>query len=343
MRLRLGLGWLVLAGSTTSGIAAAAGPPDAERLKIAAEEFDAGRRAFKVKDFENSAVHFENADRDAPSPEALQSAMRARKEAGQMARAATLGAWGVSRYPADKTFGDYARQVLTEADKTLHRVAINCQPDCNVVVDNKVMPFPESPSSTVYLEPGPHAVVAAWSNNRHRNSDVAAVPGGTSKLVFSAASADKPPGDTPSGSHDPAVGTGETPGDRGPDEDKKGGLPPMVFYIGLAATGVLGGVTTWSGIDTLNNPGTEHLQQVCGQQGQESAACKDLYAEGKANETRTNVLLGVTSVVAVTTGVIALFFTNWGGDTPPAEKKEARIMPVVGVSNGVTIGAVGRF
>jgi hypothetical protein len=328
-----------LAGSTTSGIAAAAGPPDAERLKIAAEEFDAGRRAFKVKDFENSAVHFENADRDAPSPEALQSAMRARKEAGQVARAATLGAWGVSRYPSDKTFGDYARQVLTEADKTLHRVAISCQPDCNVVVDNKVMPFPESANSTVYLEPGPHAVVAGWSSNRHRNSDINAVPGGNSKLVFNAASADKPPGETPSG-HDPATGNAEPQVDHGPETEKKGGLPPMVFYIGLGVTAVLGGVTTWSGIDTLNNPGTDNIEKCKVTPGCDSNA---LVQEGINHQTRTNVLIGVTSVVAVTTGVIALFFTNWGEDSAPAEKKDARILPVLGLSDGVTIGAVGRF
>src|SRR5689334_21944357 len=284
MRLRLGLGWLVLAGSTTSGIAAAAGPPDAERLKIAAEEFDAGRRAFKVKDFENSAVHFENADRDAPSPEALQSAMRARKEAGQMARAATLGAWGTVRYPSDKTFGDYARQVLTEADKTLHRAAISCQPDCTVIVDNKVMPFPESASSTVYLDPGPHSIVAGWPNNRHRNSDVNAVPGGNSKLVFNAASADKTP-DTTAGPHENGTTGTEPQVDRGPEGEKKGGLPPLVFYVGLATTVVLGGVTTWSGIDTLNNPGTDAVDRCVAEKG--AGQCQDLFDLGKAHETRT--------------------------------------------------------
>ena len=338
MQLRLRLGWLVLAGLTTSGIAAAGGPPDAERLKIAAEEFDAGRRAFKVKDFENAAVHFENADRDAPSPEALQSAMRARKEAGQMARAATLGAWGGSRYPNEKAFNDYAKQILADADKTLHRVAISCQPDCNVIVDNKVMPFPESASSTVYLDPGPHAIVAGWSNNRHRNAEVTAVAAGTTKLVFNASSADKPPENT-SGSHDPANGTGEPQTDRGPEPDKKSGLPPTVVWVGLAATGVLTGVTIWSGIDAVNNPGKEAVENCTGT----SAECKALLDEGIAHEKRTNVLIGVTTVVGVTTGIIALFFTNWGDDTSSSAKKDARILPVVGLSNGVTLGAVGRF
>jgi hypothetical protein len=115
----------------------------------------------------------------------------------------------------------------------------------------------------------------------------------------------------------------------------------MVFYIGLATTAVLGGITTWSGIDTLNNPGTDAVENCTAPAG--DPRCRDLFDLGKAHETRTNVLIGVTSVVGVTTGVIALFFTNWGDDSAPAEKKEARIMPVLGVSNGVTIGAVGRF
>ena len=80
-------GWLVLAATVSWGMPAIAAPPDADRLKAAADEFDSGRRSFKIKDFENAAVHFENADRDAPSPEALQSAIRARKEAGHTARA----------------------------------------------------------------------------------------------------------------------------------------------------------------------------------------------------------------------------------------------------------------
>src|SRR3954466_1820166 len=107
MRMRSRAGWLVLAATVSWSLRAVAAPPDADRLKAAAEEFDSGRRSFKIKDFENAAVHFENADRDAPSPEALQIAIRARKEAGHTARAATLAALALSRYPTDKSFGDF--------------------------------------------------------------------------------------------------------------------------------------------------------------------------------------------------------------------------------------------
>src|SRR5262245_19134275 len=147
MRPRSLAGWLALLATMAWGVSANAAPPDAERLKTAAEEFDAGRRAFKLRDFETSATHFENADRDAPSPEALQSAIRGRKEANQIARALTLSAWGLSRYPNEKAFGDYARQLLAESEKSLYKLTVSCSPDCTIILDSKVAPFGETSSA----------------------------------------------------------------------------------------------------------------------------------------------------------------------------------------------------
>ena len=139
---------------------------------------------------------------------------------------------------------------------------------------------------------------------------------------------------------DPAAPSAE--GDAGQDKPKKSGLPPTVFFVGAGATVILGGVTIWSGIDTMNNPGTERVSKEC-PAGQPITNCPT-YQLGLDHERRTNILIAATSVVGVTTAVIGLFFTNWGGDeTPKSDKKDAFIMPVVGVSNGVNIGAVGRF
>jgi hypothetical protein len=324
---------------------AAAAPPDADRLKAAADEFDSGRRSFKIKDFENAAVHFENADRDAPSPEALQSAIRARKEAGHTARAATLAALALSRYPTDKGLGEYAKQLLSESERLLYRVAIACSPDCTLIVDNKVMPFPESANAVVYLDPGPHALVAGWSNNRHKNSDVTAIAGGSNRLSFVAPPIEKPtaaPVDPTGSSREPDAAAPAAEGDSGQEKPKKSGLPPIVFFVGAGATAVLGGVTIWSGIDTMSNPGTKRVSEEC-PAGKPITDCPT-YQLGLDHERRTNILIAATSVVGVTTAVIGLFFTNWSGDdTPKADKKDAFIVPVVGVSDGVNIGAVGRF
>jgi hypothetical protein len=68
------------------------------------------------------------------------------------------------------------------------------------------------------------------------------------------------------------------------------------------------------------------------------------YQLGLDHERRTNILIAATSVVGVTTAVIGLVFTRWGPDEPAkVDKKDAFIMPTLGIHDGVNIGAVGRF
>jgi hypothetical protein len=324
------------------GLSANAAAPDAERLKTAAEEFDAGRRAFKLKDYENSAVHFENADRDAPSPEALQSAIRGRKEAGQVSRALTLCAWGLVRYPNDKAFSEYAKQLIGESERSLYKLTVNCSPDCTVIVDSKVLPFGETASGVVYLDPGQHQLQAGWSYNRHKNADVNAVAAQAGKLSFEAPPVEKMQAEAAAdGETKPAGSSGE--GDRGVEKEKKGGLPPAVFFAGLGVTAVLGGVTIWSGLDTVKNPGEQRVRDECKPPAYDGVPEEcPTYKTGLAHQLRTNILIGATGVVGATTVVLAVL-TKWGGEPSKAEKKEAFIMPVVGVQDGVSIGAVGRF
>jgi hypothetical protein len=130
--------------------------------------------------------------------------------------------------------------------------------------------------------------------------------------------------------------------DRGGDKKTGSGIPPIVFYLGAGATVVLGGVTIWSGIDTVNNPGTDAIKELCAPPNNNTDC--PAYQEGLDHERRTNILIAATSVVGVTTAVIGLFFTNWRGDEPAKpEKKDAALVPVVRFGDGVSIGAVGRF
>ena len=80
----LGCLWMV------SGPVRAQSDVDPEKLRLAAEEYDAGRRAYKLGDFAKAATLFENAYRDAPSAQTLRMAIRSRDEARHHARAATL-------------------------------------------------------------------------------------------------------------------------------------------------------------------------------------------------------------------------------------------------------------
>ena len=324
MRTQLWTAWLFLTAVTWSAPVWAA--PDAERLKAAADEFDAGRRAYRLRDFENAAVHFENADRDVPSPEALQSAIRARKEAGQGARAATLAAWALSRYPGDAELAESAPKLLADADKALFKVNVSCAPGCTLVVDDKVAPFGETPAATLYLEPGSHSVVASWPNDRNTRAAIEATAGGTNSVSFSAPAA-------PAVSSTAADPSAPPPPDA--DRAQQSGLPPAVFFAGVGATVIMTGVTTWSGIDTINNPGKDAIASQC----QPRDTNCEAYQLGLSHQRRTNMLIGATAVVAAATAVVGLFFTNWGG----SKASEAFVAPTLTMDNGIGLGAVGRF
>jgi hypothetical protein len=334
-------GWGLLLAVAT-GVVPVWAAPDAERLKTAAEEFDAGRRAYKVKDFESAASHFENADRDAPSPDALLAAIRSRKEAQQLARAATLSAAALARYPADKALGDAARQVIGDAEKALHKVSVTCSPECTLVVDNKLVPFPESTNAVIYLDPGPHTVVAGWPGDRHVSRDIAATAAAGTRLSL-VAPAERLPTTTATTTppDDKAIESAERDDKKAPVSSPATGLPPAVFFAGAGVTAVLAGITVWSGIDTQNNPGVDAVKQTC-----HDTSC-DLYQEGLAHQRRTNILIGATTLTAVATGVIGLFLTKWGSDSDKEKEKvkgsEAGLSPLLDVSHGVVLGAVGRF
>jgi hypothetical protein len=329
--------WLLLVGLTVAPCAfAQRESPDADRLKTAADEYDAGRRAFKLQEFEKAAAHFENADRDAPSAEALLGAIRSRIAAQQKARAATLAALGLARYPDDKAVGDLARQTIAEAAPSFHKVIISCTPACSFAIDNKVTPYPEGTSAVVFVEPGPHAVMAGWSGKRRGTKELTAVPGGQTQIAFSPPAEKKDPDVA---APVPAEAKSEVDADAsvsGAPEvaPKKSGLTPAVFIAGLGATAVLAGVTIWSGIDTQNNPGQDRVRNEC-----QDTNC-EIFKDGLAREHRTNALLAATGVVGVATAVIGAFFTDFGGGT---DKSKAVVSPVVAVSGGVMVGAAGRF
>src|SRR5262245_25611017 len=68
----------------------------------AAAEFDQARGHYRAGRFAAAAPHFEAADEAMPSAQALRMAIRSRDEAGEPARATTLAAQALLRYPEDK-------------------------------------------------------------------------------------------------------------------------------------------------------------------------------------------------------------------------------------------------
>lgn len=347
MRSRLVL--LVLAGglSVAGAVSAQDAAPDPEKIRAAADEFEAGRRAYKGRDYEEAAVHFENANLAAPNAEALRSAIKARKEAKQPARAATLAALAVKRYPKNKSLADYAQSILAEHEKDLTKVQVHCTPACSLAIDSRVVPINDATDAIVYVEPGKHTFVAGWSSNRTKTNDVTATAGSVSDVSFEAppepkkeAPAAAAPAATPAAAPVAAVGSNAPPA--GAEQPQAhGGMSPTVFFVGAGVTVALAGVTVWSGLDTKSHPGPDAVKAQCVGQGESCSA----YQDGLAKQKRTNILIGATGVVGLATAIIGAFATDWsGGDSAPKTATTGpTISPVVNVADGAVVGAVGTF
>lgn len=92
------------------------------------------------------------------------------------------------------------------------------------------------------------------------------------------------------------------------------GLHPAFFWSGVAVTAVLGGFTVASALDTAalhDDFMTTGPRTIDGRE------------RGERAETRTNVLLGVTALSAVATGVVGLLLTRWSA-APRADVGRAR-------------------
>lgn len=296
---------------------------DPEMLKTASEEFDAGRRAYKLKDFSAAAIHFENAFRDAPRPEPLRMAIRSRKEAGDLARAATLCVRARTLYPGDAETQKTVDKVLGEAAPRLHRVMVSCEPACSIALDGRLVLDDRVAGQELFTSPGAHSIVVGWGPNRSESRSVEATEGTASELRFTEPKPSEPPPPKP------VVTTTPPP----PAGSKK--LSPIVFWAGVGVTAALGGVTIWSGLDTRVNPGPDTVRRKCVGLG---ADCPE-YQDGLASERRTNYLLAGTAGAAVLTGVIGWFFTDWGRTKGRAPSQGAAVVPWAGARGGGVVGS----
>lgn len=313
--------------------------PDPQKLQKAAETFDEGSRAFKSGRFDEAAELFEAADRLAPNPMVLGNALRARRLAKQGARAATVAAAALARYPDDAALRGQAQDVIKTYEKLNHRVKVSCSPACALTVDGKLATHEPTASVTIYLEPGSHSLSAGWSAGRSKSAKIDGQKGG-SEAVTLEAPALPPPVVSSAPSAAPPVASSAPVVEVAPSK----GLSPWFFLGGLGATVILSGVTVWSGLDTQSNPGPDKVRDECAGKTRDCAP----FQEGLSKERRTNALLAVTGVVAVATGVVAIF-TDW--KAPPFGKKApepeaARVRPWVapGVgTGGMSFGLNGVF
>ena len=305
----------------------------ADQRRQAGAAYDSAVAAEAARDFASAANFFETADRLAPSPQALNNALRAHRTfntPAHNARAATLALRMLSRYGSDTRVTTYANRQVQELGPSLSRVAVRCT-GCEIEIDGAMIS-----DMDFYIEPGSHTIIGHWSQNRTRRHQFMGV-GGTTENVTLETPPEPPPVVTP-----PAVGgAGNTGNASGNDEHggssaggsgtqgtrSGGGLSPAVFITGLVITAGLGGVLIWSAVDMYGgvaayeaNPTIEGLQA------------------GQARELRTTIFSIATGAAGAFT-IGTLIFPRWGG----GNRVEAS--PAVQTSQGAVPGLTlrGRF
>ncbi len=317
---------LVLA---TSGRALAEGA-GADAVLRAADHYEEGSRAFKARQFEQAASHFEAAFAAVPKALVLRRAIRARDAAQQSERAATLAALAVARYSTDADTENLAREVLAKVAGTLTKIAVRCTAPCLLAVNDAVVVGGIDAHHTLYVKPGHVNLRVSFASGGEAVHGLDARVGEPIELELSPV--EEPalaptPTATPLASApaprsedfivpEPPVATARAPltveVSRVPDAvASEGGAPWFrgrgLFFTALGATAALGGVTVWSGLDTLQNPGKDVVRLACVGQGVD---CPE-YKLGVQKQSRTNILIGATAGVGVATLLIGAVLTEF--------------------------------
>jgi hypothetical protein len=281
----------------------------------AADAYDQGTSAYLSERYELAAHWFERAYRLVPTSTALLQAVRAHHKAGNSIRAANLALRLQDEYPSDGRSKEVADAVIGAVKPTSVLVKAECEKACTLELDGALVQHP-----MFFVTPTvEHSLKAAFENGE--TSTFVQGTAGTIKKVALAAPAPPPP---------PPV-------------------PRWAFFSSLGATVALGAVTAWSGIDANNGVAAyESAARSASSPGINSGGsptpqdqAQSLLEEGRQKERRTNILIGVTAGMAVTTAVLGVF-TNWKGESRDAASK--RIEPSIGVSTkGGALTIKGRF
>ncbi len=266
-------------------------PVHAQDVAAAGRAFQTAQRAELAEDYARAAEFYELADSLVPSPEALRSALRARREAGQNAIAAGHAEALIERYPNDDDSRELARAALEEVREDLARVRVLCgEIACRIVVDGQTVIIQRDTDHIFYVDPGTHAVSAEYPNGTTDPSELRVEARANASLEFES----PPPPAEPAA----AGGAGAAPVD-----ENMGGISPWFFVTSGVLTAGVGVATIISGLQAVS----------AGDDFDNGGRTRDLFETADGLELQTNILIGATATMAAATVVFAIL-TDWDGD-----------------------------
>ncbi len=270
--------------------------------QAAAQAYDRAASLYVAGQYAQAGQWFMSAYRLAPARAALVQAVRSYQRAGELARAGTLALLLGEAYPNDAGATALVSEVVEEAGRSSALLTVQCA-GCIIEVDGRLLA-----TRGAYLTPDErHVVVAYFGDIRVERSAVGArgeqllieleVPEGATTVDGEETGSTVPP---------------LTTRDRGVRV-----LPPAVFWTGVGLTAALGGVTLWSGVDT-----------VSGVDAYEANPSEERYQDGQRKERRTNALLGATAGMALV-AIVSALFTDFEGDPEDAASASVGVSPSI--------------
>lgn len=261
------------------------------------KEFEKGVAAYKKADFGAAMLHFKQALVYRPHPVVAFNLALAEGKSGLLVEA-------VARL--DQVLAHPQSSAKLKANATRERDGFASGIGA-IVVDSGLASVVEatvddSPLTgfppAIQVNPGSHHVVVRVDGRQVVNRSITVNPGEHVRLAISSereVSAPVPPRARPPGR--------KPPGEPVPER----GISPVWFYGGVGLTLVLGGVTTWSALDTRSayNDYTVALPTL------NQDEIDRQVSDGHAKEKRTNILLGATALAALGSAAVGFFAVNW--------------------------------
>jgi tetratricopeptide (TPR) repeat protein len=289
--------------------AAAQQPPQDDCVADAAtcgkKEFEKGVAAYQQGDFGSAMLHFKQALAYRPHPVVAFNLALAEGKSGLLVEA-------VARL--EQVLADPQSSAKLKTNATRERdgfaagigaILLESALASGVQATVDGAPLTGSPPA-IQVNPGKHQVLVRVDGRAIVDRSISVNPGERVRLAIS---------------REREVSVVVPPPARQPDNKPpvqptpKKGIDPVWFYGSAGVTLVLGGVTTWSALDTKSAYDDYKAALPTLTQDEIDRQVSD----GHAKETRTNVLLGATALAALGSAALGVFAVNWGSsDTASA-------------------------
>lgn len=298
---------------------------------LAKDAYDRGTKAHEGGDFKKAAEEFAKADALAPSPVALQAALDAAVEADDPVLGAELLERS-KRAPAKGALTSSIDAATKKLAGRAGRVKVMCPPkaQCSSTIDGVAF----DGAKGTWTKSGTHALTIKVDGAT--DTRTIEVHGAEQLEVVAAASAG---GATPTAAP-PEAATTPPPSSTTvtPLDDKRPPLSPVVFWVGLGVTVVLGGASTVFALRASSRH-SEFEDAGCGKIS--TASCPDLKDEGENAQGLANIGFVATGIVGAATIALGVFFTDWKGGSAKAAR--VRVPVVAPIAGGMGLSYAGTF